>query len=162
MNPNTASLDASLSVPAVIGSGLPADDDRRRAIRSAIGEVARYRSLPAGWNGEGGLPACPKAADFAQQLLEQILERPEIRPPFVCPISTGVFLQWEIGDATLYFEVDEDSVLSVMHRGDAVLESDDDPRFDVDRACGVVVKFHEISQPYPIPPRRLPRRSARG
>ena len=144
MNPNAASLDVSLGMPAVIGSGLPADDERRRAIRSAIGEVARYRTLPAGWNGEGGLPACPKAADFARQLLEQILERPEIRPPFVCPISTGVFLQWQSGDGILYFEIDDESVVWMIQEGDAVLAAGEDPHYDANRACGLVARFHKI------------------
>jgi hypothetical protein len=145
MNQNPASLDSSPALPAVLGSGLLGDEDRRRAFRNAIAEVSRYRSLPAGWDGEGGLPACPKAADFSRGLLELLQSAaPGIGVPFVSPISTGVFLQWQSGDATLYFEVDEDSVLWMMQKGNVILASDEDPRFDVDQAYDLVARFHRI------------------
>lgn len=127
-----------------VNSAIVGDANRTRAFCQSIADILRFQSLPQDWNGEGGLPACEPAVDFAVEVLESLQNLPDICPPFVCPISTGVFLQWQFGEAILYFEVDDESVVWMIQEGDAVLAVGEYPHYDADRACGLVARFHKI------------------
>lgn len=122
---------------------LVGDVHRERAFRESISRIHDYCKLLEDWDTYGGLPASPQAAGFATDLLIQVRGIPEVSAPRVRPISTGVFLDWYSGENTLYFEVDEDSVLFVVRRGDATVECGEDPFFRVEQAIEHVRRFHQ-------------------
>lgn len=76
-------------------------------------------------------------------LLNQVRGIPEVSAPDVRPISTGVYVEWHSAQSTLYFEVDEDSVLFVMQQGDVTIECGEDPCFQVSQAIDHVRRFHQ-------------------
>lgn len=125
-----------------VRNALVGDSERERAFRERIREVNDYRSLPKNWDTYGGLPACDAPARFASSLLEEVRWLPEILAPYVCPISTGAYIQWQFGDAKLYFEIDEASVLFVMEESGVVVEDGEDAAFNVRRAVELVQRFH--------------------
>ena len=57
-----------------------------------------YRDLDENWDTYGGLGASERAVQFSVGLLEWLRVLPEISPPRVSPISTGVYLEWRAGD----------------------------------------------------------------
>jgi hypothetical protein len=122
---------------------LVGDINRDRAFRLSISRIQDYCNLPEDWDTYGGLPASPEAARFSIDLLNTLRAKPEISAPDVQPISTGVYLEWHSGETTLYFEVDEDSVLFVVRKGDDVVVCGEDPDFQVGRAIELVRRFHQ-------------------
>lgn len=125
-----------------VANSLVGDAERERSFRDSICQVLGYRSLPNDWDTYGGLPASDVSVEFARNLLNELRWVPELLAPYVCPISTGVFLEWRFGDARLYFEVEDDSVLFVREEGALVLEDGEDAAFDVRRAVELVHRFH--------------------
>ncbi|MFH1923691.1 MAG: hypothetical protein ABIP48_27845 [Planctomycetota bacterium] len=115
---------------------------REQSFRECVSQVEAYRSLPKDWDTYGGLPASDSSVRFAKNLLEELRWLPEVLSPYVCPISTGVFLEWRSGQSNLYFEIDADSVLFVRREGELVIERGDDPDLNVSRAVEVVRRFH--------------------
>ena len=118
------------------------DATRERSFRESLSQIDTYRFLPQDWDTYGGLPASDVSVAFARNLLNELRWVPELSAPYVCPISTGVYLEWRFGEARLYFEVEDDSVLFVMEEGDLVLENGEDAAFDVPRAVELVQRFH--------------------
>ncbi len=133
----------NLERSAVVGA-LVGDANREKAFDQAILEIEKYRHLPRNWDTYRGLPASDRAARFSLDLLRQLKAEIEVAPPRMRPISSGVFIEWRTGMASLYFEIDEMSVLSCHERGDAVLTSGEDATFDVRRAKELVEVFHGI------------------
>ena len=130
-----------LPSPNVLNA-LVGDARRDEAFRQCIRQIDSYRSLPQDWDTYGGLGASDRSAAFATSLVDRLRWLPEISAPYVCPISTGVYLEWRSAHMNLYFEIDEDSVLFVMHQGDVVVEDGEDAAFDVRRAVELVQRFH--------------------
>lgn len=118
------------------------DAAREQSFRECASQIDSYRFLPQDWDTYGGLPASDAPLAFAANLVEELRWLPEVFPPYVCPISTGVYLEWRSGEANLYFEVDEDSVLFVMEEGGLVIERGEDTTFDVGQAIELVKMFH--------------------
>lgn len=123
-------------------NALVGDAGREQSFRECVCQIDGYRLLPHDWDTYGGSPASDASARFATNLLEELRWLPEVFPPSVCPISTGVYLEWRSGHSNLYFEVDEDSVLFIMQEGELVIERGEDTVFDVSRAIGLVKRFH--------------------
>ncbi len=121
---------------------LVGDMVREHTFEKSISEIHGYRDLEKNWDTYGGLGASQQAVQFSVYLLEELRVRPEISPPRVSPISTGVYLEWRAGERLLYFEVDEDSVLFVMQEGERHREDGEDPDFDVARAVDIVKRLH--------------------
>lgn len=128
--------------PRGIRSVLVGDLERERAFEKSISEIHGYRDLEENWDTYGGFAASEQPAQFSVDLLESLQVRPEILPPRVSPISTGVYIEWRYGDRLLYFEVDEDSVLFVMQEPGRHREDGEDPDFGVNRAAELVKRFH--------------------
>jgi len=128
--------------PRGIRSVLVGDLERELAFEKSISDIRDYRDLEENWDTYGGLGVSEQAVQFSVGLLEELRVRPEISPPRVSPISTGVYIEWHAGDRLLYFEVDEDSVLFVMQEGSGRREDGEDPRFDVGRAVEIVKRLH--------------------
>ena len=122
---------------------LAGDAHREKAFRSAISQIQDFCKLSEDWDTYGGQPASPQAAGFVTDLLNQVQGIPEVSAPDVRPISTGVYVEWHSAQSTLYFEVDEDSVLFVMQQGDATVECGEDPDFRVSQAIDHVRRFHQ-------------------
>jgi len=122
--------------------GLVGDLERERAFEKSISEIHGYRNLEKNWDTYGGLGASEQAVQFSVNLLEELRVRPEISPPRVSPISTGVYIEWRIGDRLLYFEVDEDSLLFVMQQAGRYREDGEDTDFEVARAVDIVKRLH--------------------
>jgi hypothetical protein len=118
------------------------DATREQSFRESLSRIETYRFLPQDWDTYGGLPASDVSVAFARNLLNELRWLPELSAPYVYPISTGVFLEWRFGQARLYFEVEDDSVLFVMEEGEFVLEDGEDGAFDVARAVELVHRFH--------------------
>jgi hypothetical protein len=118
------------------------DATREQSFRESLSQIETYRILPQDWDTYGGLPASDVSLAFAGNLLNALRLVPELFAPYVCPISTGVYLEWRLGDARLYFEVEDDSVLFVMEEGDRVVEDGEDTAFDVPHAVELVRRFH--------------------
>lgn len=129
-------------LPSSLCGGLVGDASREQSFHECILQVEAYRSLPKDWDTYGGLPASDSSVWFSRNLLEELRWLPEVFSPYVCPISTGVFLEWRFGQSNLYFEIDADSVLFVRREGELVIERGDDPEFHVSRAVEVVRRFH--------------------
>ena len=125
-----------------IAGVLVGDRERERAFEDSILEIQSYRDLERNWDTYGGRGASERAVQFSVGLLEEARVRPEISPPRVSPISTGVYLEWRAGDRLLYFEVDEDSLLFVMQGEGRQREDGEDPNFDVARAVEIVKRLH--------------------
>ncbi len=123
---------------------LVGDLERERTFEKSISEIHGYRDLEKDWDTYGGLGASEQAVQFSVGLLEELRVRPEMSPPRVSPISTGVYLEWRAGDRLLYFEVDEDSVLFVMQEGERHREDGEDPGFEVARALEIVKRLHGV------------------
>jgi hypothetical protein len=121
---------------------LVGDAQRERVFEETISRVYRYRDLEDNWDTYGGFRASEQAVRFSVGLLKELQVRPEISPPRVCPISTGVYLEWRLGDRLLYFEVDEDSLLFVMQQGARDREDGEDPDFGIGRAVELVKRLH--------------------
>ena len=128
--------------PRCTPSVLVGDLERERAFEKSISEIHGYRDLEKNWDTYGGLGASEQAVQFSVGLLEELRVRPEISPPRVSPISTGVYIEWRAGDRLLYFEVDEDSLLFVMQEGGRHREDGEDRDFDVARAVDIVKRLH--------------------
>ena len=126
-----------------ISQTLLGDLDRERSFQESISQIKTYRHLALNWDTYGGLPASEQAMRFSTRLLEELQIRAEISPPYVCPISTGVYIEWRSNDTNLYFEVDEDSVLFAAKKGERDLECGEDVLFDVNRAVELVERFHQ-------------------
>ena len=132
-----ASVRVGLLQPTLVGPAM-----RERHFHDAIRKVAGFVALPKGFDGYGGLPASDRAARYSISLLRALIGRPEIPAPCVAPISTGTYIDWKRGNARLYFEVQDDSVLWVHRIGNGVVESDEDDTFNVSRAEEQVERFH--------------------
>ena len=128
--------------PRGISGVLVGDLERERAFEKSLFEIHGYRDLEENWDTYGGFAASEQPAQFSVDLLESLQVRPEILPPRVSPISTGVYIEWRYGDRLLYFEVDEDSVLFVMQEPGRHREAGEDPDFGVSRAAELVRRFH--------------------
>lgn len=128
--------------PRGISGVLVGDLERERTFEKSISEIHGYRDLEEDWDTYGGFAASEQPAQFSVDLLESLQVRPEILPPRVSPISTGVYIEWRSGDRLLYFEVDEDSVLFVMQEPGRHREDGEDPDFGVSRAAELVKRFH--------------------
>lgn len=135
--PEKAWLPRPHAPVAIVG-----DAEREQSFRQSLSQIATYGSLPPDWDTYGGLPASDVSLEFARNLLNELRWLPELLAPYVCPISTGVYLEWRFGDTRLYFEVEDDSVLFVMEEGDLVLEDGEDATFDVPPAVELVQRFH--------------------
>ena len=131
----------SRRVPAAIVG----DAARERSFRESLSQIESYRSLAPDWDTYGGLPASDVSVRFVRGLLQALQWLPEISAPYVCPISTGVYVEWRSGHVSLYFETDEDSVLFVMQQADVVVERGEDTAFDVNRAADLVKRFHRAA-----------------
>lgn len=109
--------------------------DRLRALRD-------YRRLPANWDKYGGVGADDRSLGFADNLISELQVIPDVPAPLIRPISGGVYLEWRCGDALLYFEADQESVLRYSRNvfGEETVEDAD---FDSERAVQVVVDFHK-------------------
>jgi len=118
------------------------DAERDHSFRQSLSQIETYRCLPPDWDTYGGLPASDGSVEFARNLLNELRWVPGLLAPYVCPISTGVYLEWRFSDARLYFEVEDDSVLFVREEGGVVLEDGEDAAFDVRRAVELVHRFH--------------------
>ncbi len=79
---------------------------------------------------------------FADNLISELQVIPDVPAPLIRPISGGVYLEWRCGDALLYFEADQESVLRYSRNvfGEETVEDAD---FDSERAVQVVVDFHK-------------------
>ena len=128
--------------PRGVSGALVGDRERERTFEESISEIHGYRDLRENWDTYGGIGASDQALQFSVGLLEKLRVRPEISPPRVSPISTGVYLEWRAGDRLLYFEVDEDSLLFVMQEGGRDQEDGEDPDFGIRRAVEVVKRWH--------------------
>ncbi len=133
----------SKSSPFGLQQTLVGDAHREKAFLSSISQIQDYCKLSEDWDTYGGQPASPQAAGFAMDLLNQVRGIPEVSAPDVRPISTGVYVEWHSAQSTLYFEVDEDSVLFVMQQGDVTIECGEDPCFQVSQAIDHVRRFHQ-------------------
>jgi len=128
-------------------SGVTVGDlERERTFEESISSIHGYRDLEENWDTYGGLGASPKPVQFSLGLLEELRVRPEISPPRVSPISTGVYIEWRAGDRLLYFEVDEDSLLFVMQEGGRDREDGEDPDFGIGRAVELVKRWHRVDE----------------
>lgn len=108
--------------------------DRNLKIVSLLRIVTEYQDLQDNWDTYGGKPACDKAVGFAVKVLKALIVATDIPIPIVSPISTGVFLDWHLGDYDgVYFEVDNESVFTARH-GEGPCLSYEDPTFSVARA----------------------------
>ena len=125
---------------------LVGDPRHERMFEESVSEIQGYRRLERNWDTYGGVRASEQAIQFSTDTLKALQARPEISPPHVCPISTGVYLEWRSGDRLLFFEVDEDSLLFVMREGDRDLEQGEDPNFGVERAVKLVERFHGVDK----------------
>ena len=123
---------------------LVGDAERERMFEQCISEIEGYRHLERNWDTYGGVGASEQAIRFSRNVMRSLQTRPEILSPHVCPISTGVYLEWRSGDRLLYFEVDEDSLLFVMREGNRDLEEGEDPDFRVGQAVELVERFHRV------------------
>lgn len=103
----------------------------------AIAKVRTYADLPDNWDTYQGYAASPQAIEFAVKLLER-LESESVPVPLVQPIDTGVYMEWTIGDAKAYFEIDATGLLF------AVDNSYEDATFDVDKAVKAVLAHPKI------------------
>lgn len=121
------------------------DVERERAFEKSISAIYGYRDLEENWDTYGGFGASERPIQFSVRLLEKLQMQPEISPPRVSPISTGVYIEWRAGDRLLYFEVDEDSLLFVREEGGRHREDGEDPSFDVARALQIVKRLHGVS-----------------
>ena len=127
--------------PRCASGALVGDSERERAFEESISEIHGYRDFEENWDTYGGIGASEQAVRFAVDLLEELRLWPEISPPRVSPISTGVYLEWRAADRLLYFEVDEDSLFYVMQAG-RHREEGEDSDFDVARAVDIVKRLH--------------------
>lgn len=118
------------------------DLERERVFEKIISEVYGYQDLEENWDTYGGFGASQQAVQFSVHLLKELQVRPEISPPHVSPISTGVYIEWRFGERLLYFEVDEDSFFFVMQEGRRDREDGEDPGFGVNRAVELVKRLH--------------------
>ncbi len=138
--PSQAQWEEPRGIPSV----LVGDQERERAFEKSILEIHGYRDLEENWDTYGGRGASEQPVRFSVRLLEELRLQPEISPPSVSPISTGVYIEWRAGDRLLYFEVDEDSLLFVMEEGERHREDGEDPSFDVARALEIVKRLHGV------------------
>ena len=129
-------------VPRCVSGVLVGDAERERIFAETISKVYGYRDLEDNWDTYGGSGASEQAVQFSVDLLKELQVCPEILPPRVSPISTGVYLEWRSGDRLLYFEVDEDSLLFVMQEGRRDREDGEDPGFGVNQAVELVKRLH--------------------
>jgi hypothetical protein len=114
---------------------------RERSYDECLKSVREFCQLPRNWDRYGGNPAHPSAAEFAVNLLGEVSLSPDVPAPVVRPISNGVFVEWRSGDARLYFEVDDESVLRYVRNAYGE-ETFEDPTFDLEKAAKVVGRFH--------------------
>jgi len=120
------------------------DAERARTFEESISAICSYRDLTENWDTYGGVRASEKSIEFSVRLLENLQVQPEMSPPHVSPISTGVYIEWRVGDHLLYFEVDEDSVLFAWEEGGSLQQDGEDPSFDVTRALEIVKRLHGV------------------
>jgi len=128
--------------PRCTPGALVGDLERERTFEDSISRIYGYRDLEKDWDTYGGRGASEQAVRFSVSLLEELRAWPEISPPRVSPISTGVYIEWRAGDRRLYFEVDEDSVLFVVQEGGRDRKDGEDPSFDVAQAVKLVKTLH--------------------
>jgi hypothetical protein len=121
-----------------------ANSDQYEAFDRVVSTICDYRDLPENWDYEGGRPPSEMTLRFAVDLLGLLRSVPEVTPPTVAPISGGVFLQWELGARRLYFEIEQDSVLTAVCEGGKA-QSAEDRGFDRGRAVQAVLDFHRPS-----------------
>lgn len=126
-----------------VPESLVGDANREREFRGRISTVQDYASLPTNWDTYGGLPASERPIAFSTDLLGKLLRNPVVPPPYVSPISTGVYVEWAFRDMKLYFEADNESVLFVAERSGHTIKEGEDPYFDVAQAaCDVELFFN--------------------
>lgn len=119
---------------------------REQAFSRELSKIESYRFLERGFDHYGGLPASERTIEFGKGLVHALAEAYlHIPPPTITPISTGMFISWKEADRELYFEVEDDSVLSVYRVKDAVVECDEDASFDVRAAQQLVLRFHKCA-----------------
>ena len=116
---------------------------RENALQALASQIVGFHYLAPNWDTYGGLPAAVPAIRFSLGLLRELQTRPEISLPYICPIGTGVYIEWRTDAKTLYFEVGEDGVLFTTRVGDRAPEYGEDTLFDVKRAVGLVERFHK-------------------
>ena len=112
-----------------------------------ISDVHEYRDLPLDWDTFGGVPATCQATRFAVELLESLQAEPTIPSPLVRPISGGVFLKWDFGDFSVYFEVESDRVVCVVSGQEWLRMGYEDESFDVSKARDAVRRTSEARKP---------------
>lgn len=116
---------------------------REREFHERISNVRDYASLQTNWDTYGGLPASEPAIAFSTDLLRELLWNPDVPPPHVSPISSGVYVAWVFGETKLYFEADDESVLFVAERSGHTIVEGEDPSFDTSKAARLVKSFFE-------------------
>lgn len=143
-------LDDRRVPPRRVASTLVGSAARDRKFQTAIDRVVSCLSLSKNWDLDGGNPADRKSVMFAIRLLREVWSTVPIHAPVVCPISGGVYLEWRLADCSLYFEIDSDSVLCVIRRGNRMISGAEDPEFDVRQAVAGVAAFCQQDRAFPI------------
>ena len=127
----------------VVPISLAGDAGREREFHERISNVQDYASLQTNWDTYGGLPASERAIAFSTDLLGKLLRNPDVPPPHVSPISTGVYVAWVFRDMKLYFEADDESVLFVAEKSGHTIVEGEDPCFDTSQAAQLVESFFD-------------------
>jgi len=137
--------DEQLDAEFALGSSLVGGTERELSFQAAIARIREFSRLPANWDTYGGNGGTQQPVDYSVNLLHLIRGLPEVTSPKVCPIDSGVYLEWRNGNSSLYFEVDEDSVLYVMRHGNHVVVRGEDQFYDVFQAERLVSRLFQLS-----------------
>lgn len=133
--PGRATPPKPAAETALVGS-----HEREVAFRKCVESLRGFLELAPDWDSYGGTAAAPTPVRFARQLLDELHLIPSIPAPLVQPIDGGVYVEWRSGDSLLYFEADEESVLTYLHSVYGI-ETEEDSAFDVSKAKQAVVRF---------------------
>ena len=131
--------------PCTLTPTLVGDLERERSFENSISQIEKFQYLPPNWDTYGGLPAKEEPVRFSIDLLKSLQPLADISAPHVAPISSGVYIEWRNNDSLLYFEVDEDSVLSVMKKLGRTVSEGEDSRFAVKPAVDLAKSFHTLA-----------------
>ncbi len=127
--------------------------DKTKTLQDSLNELQTFLELEENWDTYDGKPSTAQSVEIASKILQKIHDQnPNLKPTHVSPISSGIYLLWQIGDLDIDVEIDEESMFYYEYSNNTEIKEvyekecfyGENIEKDIDEIVGRIIKRHTL------------------